>query len=181
MDVAISAALLLPLLPLFVVIAIVIMLESPGPVFFRQARVGKNLQLFSILKFRSMVSDAAAKGPHFTSENDSRITRVGRVLRRTSLDELPQLWNVLIGEMSLIGPRPDTPAQESNYSVADWQARHAVRPGITGLAQVNGRSDITPEARTAFDLAYAAAPSWKQDCSIVQQTLRQVLAKVGVN
>ena len=181
MDVAVSASLLLALWPLLAAMAILIRAETSGPVFFRQTRVGRGAQPFAILKFRSMVSDAAAKGPYWTGENDSRITRVGKVLRRTSLDELPQLWNVFVGQMSLIGPRPDTPAQESLYNPADWMARHRVRPGITGLAQVNGRSTITPEERLRLDITYAAAPSWALDREILLKTVQQVLRKVGVN
>ena len=181
MDVAVSLGLLLLLTPIFIAVALAIRVETRGPVFFCQQRVGRGLAVFRIVKFRSMVSDAAGQGPYWTSADDRRITRVGGVLRRTSIDELPQLWNVLVGEMSLIGPRPDTPMQETNYTPQQWHARHAVRPGITGLAQVNGRSAITPEERVRHDLAYAAAPSWRMDRRILQQTIKQVLGKVGVN
>lgn len=126
-----------------------------------------------------MVADADKQGFQ-TNDGDSRITPVGRFLRKTSIDELPQLWNVLIGDMSLVGPRPDTPMQESSYTPADWQLRHTVRPGITGLAQVNGRSNIGTEQRLAHDLDYAQNHNLLLDIRILLKTLSIVLGK-GAN
>lgn len=180
-DIAASAAGLLVLSPVFIPLGVAVALSSPGPVFFGHTRVGKNGKPFRMLKFRSMVKDASTTGPYWTSENDPRITKVGAFLRRTSLDELPQLINVLCGDMSLIGPRPDTPAQEADYRPEDWAARHRVRPGITGLAQVSGRSNLTQEQRTAYDLAYAADPTLAGDMRIIADTARKVLAREGTN
>ena len=128
-----------------------------------------------------MVKDAPKLGSFQTLDGDPRITRIGSFLRRTSLDELPQLWNVLIGDMSLVGPRPQTLAQEVQYRPDDWQNRHKVRPGITGLAQVNGRSDMLLEDQVRYDLTYASNLSLSQDIHILLKTIGLVLGKVGVN
>lgn len=180
-DIAASACGLLALAPVFIPIGIAVALSSPGPVLFGHTRVGKDGKAFRMFKFRSMVKDAASIGSYQTATNDPRITKVGAFLRRTSLDELPQLINVLIGDMSLIGPRPDTPQQESNYTPEEWHARHRVRPGITGLAQVSGRSNLSHERRIAYDLAYAAHPTLIADIRIVIDTARKVLLREGTN
>ena len=181
LDITVSALACVFLLPLFIFLAVCIRVESAGSPVFTQLRVGCDCRPFTIFKFRSMVKDAPSRGEAFTLANDPRITRFGRFIRATSLDELPQLWNVLLGDMSLIGPRPELEAQASHYQPADWELRHRVRPGITGLAQVNGRSATTPEARLANDLAYAAAPTLRMDISIVLKTFSVVLRKVGTN
>jgi lipopolysaccharide/colanic/teichoic acid biosynthesis glycosyltransferase len=166
---------LLMLCPVFLGVALAVRLDSQGPVFFRQVRVGRDCREFHIYKFRSMVPDAPKLGGHSTSANDPRITRVGRFIRRTSLDELPQLLNVLNGDMSIVGPRPDVPAQKREYSEAQWQERHRVRPGITGLAQATLRSDATPEQRLQLDLRYVREQSLWLDVKIVFQTVRQLV------
>lgn len=153
-DLLIAGFSLVALLPLFTLVGIMIRLESRGGVFFRQERVGRHLRLFRIYKFRSMVADAPEKGQFYTTEGDPRITRVGAFLRRTSLDELPQLLNVLKGEMSLVGPRPNVPAQREQYTEEQWVVRAMVRPGITGLAQIRSRHHGTMEIRTANDLEW---------------------------
>jgi lipopolysaccharide/colanic/teichoic acid biosynthesis glycosyltransferase len=170
-DVLVSASLLVLLSPVLVGAALAIALESPGPVLFRQTRLGRGGREFSMYKFRSMVANAASIGPYHTSDGDPRITRVGRFLRRTSIDELPQLLNVLKGDMSLIGPRPDVPAQRALYSDSDWAQRCSVRPGITGLAQALLRSQATPEQRLALDLRYAREQSFWLDAKIVAWTI----------
>jgi lipopolysaccharide/colanic/teichoic acid biosynthesis glycosyltransferase len=170
-DVLASAVLLLMLSPLLAAAALAIVVESPGPVFFRQIRLGRGGREFAMYKFRSMVADAATIGPYHTSSGDPRITRVGRFLRRTSIDELPQLVNVLKGDMSLVGPRPDVPVQRTLYGDADWKQRCSVRPGITGLAQATLRSQATPEQRLALDLRYAREQSLWLDAKIVAWTL----------
>lgn len=180
-DLLAALFLLLLALPVALPLALAIRLESAGGVFFAQKRIGRGGIAFTMRKFRSMVSDAATQGPYWTANNDPRITRMGALIRRTSLDELPQLWNVLMGDMSLIGPRPETALQESQYTAQDWKLRHRVRPGITGLAQVNGRSAITAEDRLRFDLQYAEQYSLGMDARIVLKTIQQVLCKVGVN
>lgn len=179
-DVGGAGAFLVLLSPLLLLLLAIIRLESPGSPLFVQARVGRGGRVFSMFKLRSMVKDASL-GSYQTQDNDPRITRVGKFLRATSLDELPQLWNVLIGDMSLVGPRPETPVQQALYTPADWQARHRVRPGITGLAQVNGRSTISTEDRLRCDLAYAAHPTLRLDMHILWQTFWQALMRRGVN
>jgi lipopolysaccharide/colanic/teichoic acid biosynthesis glycosyltransferase len=170
LDIVLSVLALLVLSPVFVAAAAAVAIESGRPVLFRQQRVGLGGREFAMLKFRSMVRDAASIGPYYTSGNDARITRVGRVLRRTSIDELPQLWNVLRGDMSLVGPRPDLPVQEALYSPEDWTLRCSVRPGLTGLAQATLRSQATPEQRLAADLDYARRPGVWRDLRIIAMT-----------
>lgn len=174
-----GTALLLLFLPLMA-IAMWIKFGSPGPIFYRQTRVGLGGRTFSLLKFRSMVVNADRVGGFSTQVDDPRITPIGRILRRTSIDELPQLLNVLRGDMSLVGPRPDVPAQRELYTAEEWQLRHSVRPGITGLAQVSGRSDITPEMRKALDLDYARTASLGRDLKILIGTVALITGR-GAN
>jgi lipopolysaccharide/colanic/teichoic acid biosynthesis glycosyltransferase len=176
-DIVLSLAALLVLSPLLLATAAAVALESGFPVLFRQVRVGQGGREFGMLKFRSMVKNAAAIGPYFTSGDDPRITRVGRFIRRTSLDELPQLLNVLKGDMSLVGPRPDVPAQRTLYRDADWAERCSVRPGITGLAQALVRSDATPEQRLELDLRYAREHSVWLDTKIMLWTVARLTGK----
>jgi lipopolysaccharide/colanic/teichoic acid biosynthesis glycosyltransferase len=176
-DILISAIFLLGLAPLLLVIATLVRLDSPGPALFRQERVGRDGSRFWMLKFRSMVREAPHLGGYSTAPGDPRITRSGLWLRRTSLDELPQLINVLRGDMSLVGPRPDVPAQRSQYSEEQWRLRHRVRPGLTGLAQATVRSDATAEQRTTLDLQYVAQHSLGLDLWILLVTLRQLLMR----
>ena len=177
MDVVLALVALLLLSPLLLVTALFIALESGLPVLFRQTRVGWGGQEFGMFKFRSMVRNAAAIGPYFTADNDPRITRVGRFIRRTSIDELPQLINVLLGDMSLVGPRPDVPAQRSLYSDADWALRCSVRPGITGLAQALYRSDAQGTQRLDADLRYAREHTVWLDARIIWWTLGRLAGK----
>ena len=175
---AVAAAFLLVVLgPLFAVVALLIRVSSPGPVLFRQTRIGLEGRPFSILKFRSMVVNASALGSWSTRRNDPRITSFGRLLRRTSLDELPQLLNVLRGDMSLVGPRPDVPEQKSLYTEEEWRTRHGVRPGITGWAQVSFRHEGTPERRKAYDLDYVRNRNLVFDVRILLLTVRHILSK----
>lgn len=180
MDVVVSFAALLLLSPVLLAVAIAVMLEDGAPVLFRQVRVGRGGREFGIYKFRSMVKNAAAVGPYHTASDDPRITRIGRFIRRTSLDELPQLLNVLAGDMSLVGPRPDVPAQRTLYTAADWQARCSVRPGITGLAQALLRSAATPQQRLDLDLRYVREHSLGLDLKIIAWTLGRLTGK-GAN
>ena len=178
-DVAVAlAALLLLALPMLLIAALV-WLDSGRPVLFAQTRVGRGGRGFRLLKFRSMVVDAEARGPQRTAAADPRITRSGRWLRRTSLDELPQLLNVLRGDMSLVGPRPDVPAQRGDYSEADWRLRCSVRPGLTGLAQARYRSRATPRQRLDADLDYVAHHGLGRDLAILGMTAAQLLRRSG--
>jgi lipopolysaccharide/colanic/teichoic acid biosynthesis glycosyltransferase len=174
LDIVLSLLALLLLLPLLLFVALAIILDSGLPVFFSQSRVGLGGRPFNILKFRSMRSDAAETGPYFTKPGDSRITHVGRFIRRTSIDELPQLLNVLKGDMSLVGPRPDLEIQHSLYMPEDWVRRCSVRPGITGLAQIKGRSEISWERRLELDLRYVRDVSLWSDIQILWATLIQL-------
>ncbi|MEK6745421.1 MAG: sugar transferase [Pseudomonadota bacterium] len=181
LDIAISFSILLLTFPLLLLLMLLVALETVGSPLFLQTRVGKNCNQFTLIKLRSMVKNAAELGSFQTAAGDARITRVGRFLRMTSLDELPQMWNVLVGDMSLVGPRPETPAQEALYTENDWQLRHRVKPGITGLAQVNGRSNLSPEERLRFDLEYAANCNFQMDMQIVAKTLKVVFTGRGAN
>lgn len=176
-DATVAFAALALLWPLLVVIALAVRWDSAGPVFYRQERVGRGGRRFAILKFRSMVVHADQIGPYHTARGDARITRVGGFLRKTSLDELPQLLNVLRGDMSLVGPRPDVPAQEILYAPADWAKRCSVRPGLTGWAQATLRSAATPEERRRLDLEYVDRASLGFDLKILFLTVRQVLGR----
>lgn len=183
-DLVVSTLVLLLLSPLFVVIAVAIKLESPGPVLFRQRRVGRNGREFWLYKFRSMCDDAESKlaelrernevdGPAFKMRSDPRITRVGRFLRKTSLDECPQFWNVLKGEMSLVGPRPERPVfiEEFKRQIPRYHLRHMVKSGITGWAQVNGlRGDTSIRDRIDYDLYYIENWSLLFDLKILLRT-----------
>lgn len=172
----------------FVPIAIAIWLDNPGPIFYGQLRCGLNGRPFRMWKFRSMVVDAdrlkhlvvnEAKGAIFKNRNDPRVTRVGRFLRKTSLDELPQFWNVLCGEMSLVGTRPPTLDEVRTYNQHHFK-RLLVRPGITGEWQVNGRSHIDNfEEIVKLDLAYQAKWSVGYDITLVLQTIGAVFSHKG--
>lgn len=174
-DLMLSLFALTLLWPLLLLTALLIYLDSPGPVLFRQTRVGRGGKPFSIYKFRSMVANAEALGGYSTEQGDARITRVGHWIRKSSVDELPQIFNVLFGDMSWVGPRPDVPAQRQNYTDAEWLARHRVRPGITGLSQALLRSQATPEQRKSLDIQYAEQASLWLDLKILLLTFKQLL------
>jgi lipopolysaccharide/colanic/teichoic acid biosynthesis glycosyltransferase len=193
LDVIIALTALILLAPLLVAIAFAVYLDSGRPVFFRQKRVGYRGHPFVIVKFRSMRKDAdetvhqryveslfasAAPASVFKISHDTRVTRLGAFLRRASLDELPQLWNVLCGDMSLVGPRPDVPYSVAEY--APWmRARLAATPGITGLWQVRGRSALSPDEMFRLDLDYVARRSLLLDLQILMRTVPAVLAARG--
>jgi Undecaprenyl-phosphate glucose phosphotransferase len=180
-DVAVASLALLALAPVLGLVALAIRLDSPGPALFRQKRVGFNGRQFELLKFRSMYAHSAdAHAARQTERNDSRVTRVGRFIRRTSLDELPQFLNVLRGEMSVVGPRPHALLTKANgcelYEIADdYAARHRVKPGLTGLAQVNGcRGELDSfekvQQRVKFDIRYIENWSTWLDVRIILRT-----------
>ncbi len=176
--------------PVMLVFALMTKLQDGGPALFRQTRVGRDGQLFECLKFRSMVVDAEARlsgishlnknaeGVLFKAEHDPRITRVGAIMRRFSIDELPQLVNVINGDMSLVGPRPALPAEVRRYAT-DVQRRLHVRPGLTGLWQVSGRSDLSWEDTVRLDLYYVDNWSIVQDLTILARTVHAVFASRG--
>jgi lipopolysaccharide/colanic/teichoic acid biosynthesis glycosyltransferase len=179
-DMLVATAALIVLSPVLAVVALAIALDTGMPVLFRHVRVGLGGREFGMFKFRSMVRNAAAIGPYYTGAGDPRITRVGAFIRRTSLDELPQLFNVLAGDMSLVGPRPDVPAQRPLYTDEEWAQRCSVRPGMTGLAQATLRSQASPEQRLALDLRYAREHSLWLDLRILAWTVGRLSGK-GAN
>jgi exopolysaccharide biosynthesis polyprenyl glycosylphosphotransferase len=175
--------------PVMLAVAIAVKLDSKGPILFRQIRVGRNSEPFPVLKVRTMVQDAEARlaelrdqneadGPLFKMANDPRITRVGRFLRKTSLDEVPQLWNVLRGDMSLVGPRPALPHETEEWDALLTQ-RLRVKPGITGMWQVSGRSDTSFEDYTRLDLYYVDNWSLATDLAILAKTVPVVVLRKG--
>lgn len=204
LDVAVSALLLLVLSPVFLILAVAIRLDSSGRAIYRQRRVGRNQEPFTVNKFRTMHSGAGhethrefvigliaarelAPGEtqaqrdesnFFKMANDTRVTRVGRFLRKSSLDELPQLWNVLRGDMSLVGPRPPIPYEVEHYP-PHWFDRFAVKPGMTGLWQVNGRSELGLEEMIALDVEYARTRSLWLNVKILARTVPVVFAGRG--
>ena len=179
-DVLVAATALLASSPLLLVAAIAIRLESRGRVIYRQRRVGKDGHEFDVLKLRTMVDGAEHIGAGLAvNVGDARITRVGRILRRTSLDELPNLVNVLRGEMAIVGPRPTLPSQVAQYTERE-RGRLAVRPGITGWAQVNGRTSLPWTERIELDLWYIEHRSWRLDLKILWRSARLVLHGEGL-
>ncbi|HNV69710.1 MAG TPA: sugar transferase [Candidatus Ozemobacteraceae bacterium] len=179
-DLAASGVFLLVLSPLFALLSLIVRLDSRGPVFFRQTRIGQNGQPFTILKFRSMYEHADAYAQTPTETTDPRITRVGRLLRSTGLDELPQLWNVFCGDMSLVGPRPEMPFIVETYSALE-RKRLKMRPGITGLWQVYARSSLLPiHSHIEYDLYYIENFSLFLDFMILLDTLPTMVLRTGV-
>jgi lipopolysaccharide/colanic/teichoic acid biosynthesis glycosyltransferase len=166
--------------PLVGLLALAIRLESPGSPIYRQVRVGRDGELFSIYKLRTMTRGAEFTGAGLAiQEGDERITRLGRWLRRYSLDELPNLWNVVRGDMSIVGPRPTIPAQVEQYTRRQY-GRLAVKPGITGWAQVNGRASLPWSERIELDLWYVEHRSLALDLKILARTVRMVFSGQGL-
>lgn len=189
LDIVVSAVLLMVTAPLMALIALAVRLDSAGPVLFRQPRVGQDGRIFTMYKFRTMVPDAEARlqallkergweKPPLKIPDDPRITRVGRFLRRFSLDELPQLWNVLRGDMSMVGPRPEEPRIVQTYNA--WQRKRLlVKPGLTGPMQVNGRADLPLDDRVRLEIDYIQHYSLWEDLKIMAQTLPAILSGKG--
>lgn len=166
---------------LFLILSVAIKLDSPGPVFFRQKRVGKNKKHFQILKFRTMRIDTPHDMPtHLLQDPDQYITRVGRFLRRTSLDELPQLWNIFVGNMAVIGPRPALWNQYDLLDARDQYGANDLRPGLTGWAQIHGRDELEIPEKARLDGYYAQNLSFGLDVRCFFGTIKAVLAHDGV-
>ncbi|MCP9455348.1 MAG: TIGR03013 family PEP-CTERM/XrtA system glycosyltransferase [Nitrospira sp.] len=183
-DLLVSSMGLLVLTPLLCVIAILIKLDSPGPVFYRQMRVGLGGQPFMMWKFRSMYQEAERQGPRWAEKNDARVSRVGRLLRKFRLDEIPQLYNVIRGEMSLVGPRPERPVfvNELRKVIPYYDLRHTVRPGLTGWAQIQyqyGASIEDAHVKLQYDLYYVKNMTLGLDFRIMIETIRVVLRGEG--
>ena len=189
-DIVLATVGVIILTPLWLVVALLIRISDHGPAFFKQTRVGKNGQTFTMYKFRTMRVNADAElagllseqgrsgKPLFKVDDDPRITRIGHFLRRSSIDELPQLFNVIGGSMSLVGPRPQVPKEVALYDETAAR-RLLVKPGLTGLWQVNGRSSLTWEEALRFDLFYVENWALSMDIRILFRTLRVVLAREG--
>ncbi len=190
MDASLAGLGVLALSPLFLLLAVVIRLDSRGPVLFSQTRVGEGGREFRCWKFRSMFVDAEARKAELENENemaggvtfkmkqDPRITRVGRFIRKASIDELPQLWNVFVGDMSLVGPRPAVPSEVAQYTPYE-RGRLDVKPGITCFWQVSGRSDLPFDEQVRLDIEYAKVRSLKVDIGLLLRTIPAVLFARG--
>ena len=190
LDVFVALAMLAVLSPLFLVVALCVKLTDGGPVFFRQKRVGLNAKVFDFFKFRSMIVDAEARKADLMKWNkhtnsitfkmcrDPRVTWVGRIMRKTSIDELPQLWNVLIGEMTLVGPRPAVVAEVQRYTARE-QRRLAVTPGLTCFWQVSGRADLDFQQQVELDVRYIRERSLWLDFKLMLLTVPAVLSGKG--
>jgi len=182
MDIAISMPSLIALSPFFFLVAVLIRMDSPGPIFYMQKRVGMDGRVFWMFKFRTMKADAEAEsGPGWSKEEDPRVTRLGDMLRKSSLDEVPQLINVLKGEMSLVGPRPERPfyVEKFEKGIPRYMERHKVKSGMSGWAQVNGlRGDTSISERLQYDLYYIENWSIWFDLKIVILTIFDILATV---
>ena len=178
-DLIIAAVLSLVLLPLFIIIWLLIKISSPGSVIFRQQRAGKDGKSFIFYKFRTMRTDVDPFGSSPKSGEDPRLTKIGKFLREYSLDELPQLFNILKGDMSIVGPRPLYMSQ-----VAEWNDRQKkrllVKPGITGLAQISGRGELTREEKLELDVRYVETAGFWLDLKIILMTIRQVFTRKNI-
>lgn len=185
LSLAIAVLLLILFGPIMLLAAILIKLDSPGSVFYRQERVGQDGRVFTLWKFRSMQENAEKQsGPVWSGPNDGRVTRVGRVLRRTRLDELPQLFNVLKGDMSIVGPRPERPhfVKELSALIPFYGLRHAVKPGLTGWAQIKyeyGNTVRDAVEKLQYDLFYIKHMSWLLDSLIALETAKTILVRKG--
>jgi lipopolysaccharide/colanic/teichoic acid biosynthesis glycosyltransferase len=179
LDILVSLPAVLILLPLFVIIIIAIKLSGRGPAVFRQTRAGKDGKPFTFYKFRTMKVGVDPFGASPKSEQDPRLTKTGVLLREYSLDELPQLFNVLKGDMSLVGPRPLYPAQMAEWD-SEQKKRLLVKPGLTGLAQISGRGELTKEEKLALDVDYVRKVSLLLDFKIIFLTLWQVLTSKSI-
>lgn len=181
-DIVFAIVVGLVLLFLFMpIIAIAIKIDSKGPVLFKQERLGKDEKPFMMYKFRSMYIDAEKDGPQWAIASDQRATRVGRFLRKTRIDELPQMWNILVGDMSLVGPRPEREFFYSEFErdIPNFRDRLAVKPGLTGLAQINGGYELDPQSKLDYDIEYMGSRSILLDIKCILKTVKLVFTHDG--
>ncbi|MCP1450433.1 sugar transferase [Priestia megaterium] len=180
-DIVISFVALVVLLPVILLFALIVMIETPGSPFFLQERLGQSRRPFTIMKLRSMYSDAEKNGAQWAVKNDSRVTKVGKLIRQTRIDELPQLWNVLKGDMSIVGPRPERAVfiEEFQKTLPAFSQRLAVKPGLTGWAQINGGYELTPAEKLELDLYYIQHTNIRFDVKIMIKTLRVIVTGDG--
>ncbi|HOI25725.1 MAG TPA: sugar transferase [Caldisericia bacterium] len=180
-DFVLSLIGIIVLLPVYVLISIAIKIDSPGPILFKQKRIGIHKTTFYILKSRTMKSDAPSNIPtHLLQNPDYYITRIGRILRKSSLDEIPQIWNVLLGQMSVIGPRPALWNQFDLIEERDKYGVNAIKPGLTGWAQINGRDELPIQIKVSFDFQYMKKIGIKIDLLCFTKTLVSVIKSDGV-
>lgn len=182
LDILSASGLMVATSPIVLLFGILVKMETPGKMFYTQERVGYMGKRFKVTKLRSMYTDAEKNsGAVWASKNDSRVTKVGKFIRKTRIDELPQLWNVIKGDMSMIGPRPERPELTEKFSreVKDFEQRLRVLPGLTGYAQVHGGYDITPKEKYKLDKYYMDNISLKEDLKIIFETIRVVLTGDG--
>jgi lipopolysaccharide/colanic/teichoic acid biosynthesis glycosyltransferase len=177
-DISISILLLIISLPIIFIAVIAIKLDSKGPVFFVQDRTGLNGNPFKMIKFRGMINNAMEIGPELTQRDDPRITKVGKILRRTSIDEVPQMINVIRGEMSLVGPRPEITSITSKYSNEQKEV-FLFKPGITGYSQINGRQLLSPDKRVKMEVEYYRKANFRSDLLIALSTFKVILSNEG--
>lgn len=180
-DICISFLALVILMIPMAILSLVIMIDSPGSPIYSQVRLGRGEKPFKIYKFRSMRTDAEAEGLRWAEDHDPRTTKIGRFLRRTRIDELPQLWNILIGDMSFVGPRPERPEFYEIFDtyIVGFRQRMLAKPGLTGLAQVNGGYELKPEEKIVYDLDYIRHRSVRLDLWCVVHTLRVLVTHTG--
>ncbi|MGB5895773.1 MAG: sugar transferase [Ignavibacteriaceae bacterium] len=177
-DITISILLLIISLPIIIIAVIAIKLDSKGPVFFVQDRTGLDGKPFKMIKFRGMVNNAMEIGPELTQRDDLRITKVGKILRRTSIDEIPQIFNILKGDMSLVGPRPEITSITSKYNEEQKEV-FEFKPGITGYSQINGRQLLSPDKRVKMEIEYYSKANFWSDFLIAASTLKVILSNEG--
>lgn len=181
MDIVLSCIGLIIGIPIIMIFGLAIIIETPGPIIYTQKRVGKEGKIFTIYKLRSMTLDAEKAGPQWAKQGDCRVTRVGRFIRKTRIDEIPQLFNVLKGDMSIIGPRPERPmfTVRFNEEIPGSIERLQVKPGLTGWAQINGGYEITPREKLKLDLYYIENRNIRMDLVILFKTVKVVLTGEG--
>lgn len=179
-DFTVSLLLIIILLPVFLIVSLIVLIDSGAPVIFRQYRVGKDNKLFYIYKFRTMRKNTRNAATADLTDSDKFITKSGRILRKTSIDELPQLVNVLLGDMSFVGPRPLIPEEKEIRALRKEYGVYSVRPGITGLAQINGRDNLTIEEKALFDKEYIDKQSLAFDFKILLKTVMVVLKRENI-
>lgn len=179
-DVVLSFIGAILLLPLFLLIGLAIFIDNPGPIIFKQARVGKDKKIFMLYKFRTMKVDAPDVATHLLENPEQYITRVGKILRKTSLDELPQIYNILFNQMSIIGPRPVIASEEDLITERDKYGVYSIKPGLTGWAQINGRDEIGPILKAKLDAEYMENMSFFFDVKCFFGTFLKVLRADGI-
>ncbi len=180
-DTVLSLLGLIVLSPVLLIVSLIIKITSPGPILFKQERVGKDNKVFKILKFRSMRIDTPKDVPTHQLDNpDQYITRIGKFMRKTSLDELPQLWNILVGEMAIIGPRPSLPNQYDLNKLRNENGASSVKPGLTGLAQISGRDELEIKIKAELDGEYVKKITFMRDAKLFLGTFISVLRSDGV-